>query len=73
MKKRIATVIATSAIIGGGAAAIIPASAAANNGNGPACYNGQFTAADNQPTLDGFFKHYFYGLGCIYGVPPGHE
>ena len=75
MKKRIATLVATTAMIGGAAGAMVPASASADpgngNGNGPACYRGQFNAADNQPTFDGFLKHLIYGIGCIYGVPPG--
>jgi hypothetical protein len=71
MKKRITTVIATAAIIGGGAAAVTPAGAAADNGNGPNCANGQFTAAVNQPSFGQFLKHYFYAQACDEGVPPG--
>jgi hypothetical protein len=71
VKKRIATVIATSAIIGGASAAIVPAGAAADSGIAPNCAGGQFTAAENQPTFGGFLKHYFYSEACSYGVPPG--
>jgi hypothetical protein len=73
MKKRIAAAIATGTIMAGAAAAIVPAGASADNGVGPNCANGQFTAAYNQTSLGGFFTHLYYAISCIEGTPPGQS